>query len=165
MYLVGRIQCNGCNITLLVRRRRMTSGWPTKFPELSVLARVRVGWGSSYTKALHTTLFLHVRILCYLDCMYVVVTYKRCDATSLLNLTLCETIRLQLHESGFFWFMTLIVWSKVGLWTVNTCVAHTVLQDFFIMLNCQELVLSDSYCLWFLKVINDKENSIPRRKK
>ena len=62
--------------------------------------------------------------LCYL---VVVVTYKRRDAmssatTSLLNLSLCAAIRLQLHESGFFWFMTLIVCSTVGLWTMNTCV-------------------------------------------
>ena len=44
IWLTLWIQCNGCNITLLVSRRRMTSGWPTKFPENGV-----------YTKAEHNS--------------------------------------------------------------------------------------------------------------
>ena len=41
---------------------------------------------------------------------------------------------------------------------------HTVSQEIFIKLNCQELFVSDLYHLWHLKVIKDRENLIPRRK-
>ena len=46
--------------------------------------------------------------------------------------------------------------TTLGSWRRSNII-HTELRGFFIMLNCQELSLSDSYCLWYLKVTNDKE--------